>query len=99
MDSSRSIAICEYMEHRFPNDVLVDIRDHTTYSLGTLPGAVNVPYDNLGALYDLPQDKKICVFCQKGETSGEIVELLLAAGYDAYELAGGYRAYLLGTLG
>jgi rhodanese-related sulfurtransferase len=33
------------------------------------------------------------VFCQSGEISEEIVELLSDAGYTAYNLTGGYREY------
>ena len=85
MDSSRSIEMCAYLKHRFPNDVLVDLRDPTTYSRGTVLDAINVPYENLGALNDLPSDRPVCVFCQTGDNSRTAVELLLAAGYDDYE--------------
>ena len=53
-----------------------------------------IPATSLHKLYELPKDKRIVVFCQKGETSHEVVEVLLDAGYDAYEMQGGYLAYL-----
>ena len=78
-----------------PQDaVVVDLRNAISFQMGTIPGARNIPVDSLGDLYDLPIDKKIYVFCQSGEISGEIVELLLDAGYQAYELTGGFREYL-----
>ncbi len=76
------------------NAVLVDLRDAISFKMGTVSGARNIPIDGLGELYQLPKDQKIYVFCQSGEASGAIVELLLDAGYQAYELSGGFRAYL-----
>lgn len=55
--------------------------------------------NNIRHLYDLPKDKTIYVFCQAGEISGEIVEILSDAGYTAYNLTGGYREYLRSNIG
>lgn len=88
------ITIEEYMRQRSAQDLVLDIRDATSYGFGTLPGAVHFPMEEIGKLYRFPNGQKIYVFCQSGENSRPIVELLLDAGYDAYNLAGGYRAYL-----
>lgn len=90
----RTVSVEEWKQGEWERAVLVDLRDETQTAFGTIPNAVNIPAVRLQGLYDLPLDKKICVFCQKGEISAEIVELLVAAGYDAYHLAGGYLAYL-----
>ena len=73
---------------------LVDIRPREVYSFGTIPGAVNIPAAQMQDLYDLPADKKVYIFCQSGEISGDIAELLCEAGYDAYHLPVGYLGYL-----
>lgn len=90
------IPICEYLRRRSVDgtDILVDIREKLMYEFGTIPGAVNIPLDEIRQLYRLPKDRDIYVFCQAGEVSGEIVELLADAGYTVYNLTGGYRAYL-----
>ena len=88
------INICEYMKSRTDGDVLVDIREKRLYEFGSLPRAVNIPIDEIRLLYSLPKDKAIYVFCQAGEVSGEIVEILSDAGYTAYNLTGGCREYL-----
>ena len=85
--------ICEYVAHRSEQDVLVDIREKLLYSYGTIPGAINIPLDDIRRLYQLPKDRDIYVFCQAGEISQEIAELLCDAGYNACHLAGGYRDY------
>lgn len=76
------------------NELYVDLREPDVFRCGSLPGAVNVPLDQLGRLYDLPHDRRICVFCQAGIISEDIAELLREAGYDAYSLEGGYRRWL-----
>ena len=90
----REMNIWEYMKSRSGNDILVDIRDKTMFGFGSISGAVNIPVDNIKELYRLPKDKDIYLFCQAGEISGEIAELLSDAGYSACNLTGGYREYL-----
>ena len=91
MDEAREMNINDYLQQRFDNDLLVDVRDAVVFDCGSIPGAVNVPLAEIRRLYQLPRDKKICVFCQSGEISRNMTELLLDAGYDAYHLSGGYR--------
>jgi tRNA(Ile)-lysidine synthase TilS/MesJ/rhodanese-related sulfurtransferase len=79
---------------------LADIRPREMYSFGTIPGAVNIPstIGEMQGLYALPRDKKVYIFCQSGEISGEITERLRADGYDAYHLKVGYLGYLKSVL-
>lgn len=91
---NRNLSVCEFMEGSREDVIYVDIREEQYARYGTIGEAKNIPADRLQELYRLPRDKKIYVFCQKGEISGEIVEVLLDAGYDAYHLEGGYLAYL-----
>lgn len=92
----RDINIYEYINNeRAENDVLVDLRDANSFRCGSLPKAVNIPLDNIAELYSLPQDKRICVFCQYGEFSPQAAELLDDAGYEVIHLTGGYKEYLL----
>lgn len=86
--------ICDYMKNRTESDILVDIRDKTMFEFGSIAGAVNIPVDDIRELYRLPKERNIYLFCQAGEISGEIAELLSDAGYNACNLTGGYREYL-----
>lgn len=74
--------------------IRVDLREENQVQFGTIPGAVSISGTQLQKLYELPKDKKIYLFCQKGELSQEILEVMLEAGYDAYHLQGGYVSYL-----
>ena len=90
----QEINIYEYMKNRKEPDILVDLREETVFQFGSIPGAVNIPIGKIKELYRLPKDRTVCVFCQAGEISGEIAELLADAGYEACNLTGGYREYL-----
>ena len=91
---NREPDICEYIKNPPENGILIDLREKETYQFGTVPGAINIPLSDIKKLYELPKERDIYVFCQSGELSGEIAELLSDAGYNAYNLTGGYREYL-----
>lgn len=85
--------ICDYIKKRRTDDILIDVRDKIAFGHGSISGAINIPLDNIQSLYQLPQNRKIYVFCQRGEFSKQVTELLRDAGYDAYNLNGGYVKY------
>ncbi len=93
MDSF-SIDICKYAAMQNAEDIVVDLRNPDLFAFGSLPHAVNIPLDRLGELMDLPYDRKVYVFCQAGEKSEGVAELLRQMGYEAWHLSGGYRKYL-----
>lgn len=88
---------------------LLDVRTHMEYRLGTVPGAVNVPFDfeadEFGEngeltcedawrqLEALPKGQPLYVFCTYGPRSEAACEQLAAAGWDAVDVQGGYRAW------
>ncbi len=87
------IGITEYRKEK--TDILIDLRDKRLYSFGTLEGAVNIPMDAVHELYALPKDKRIVLFCQSGDYSREVAELLSDNGYHVLNLTGGYRKVIL----
>ena len=89
----QKIPISSYQKQ--DNDILVDLRDKTVFSFGTLAGAVNIPMDDIEKLYALPKEKRIVLFCQKGDYSSEIAELLSDNDYQVADLTGGYREWLI----
>lgn len=90
----KELDISQYIARRQSNDLLIDVRDNLLFKMGTLQGAINIPLENIKELYSLPKDRDIYVFCQQGDYSGEVVELLTDAGYNACNLTGGYLKYL-----
>ncbi|MCH5184618.1 MAG: rhodanese-like domain-containing protein [Oscillospiraceae bacterium] len=91
---SREISICEYIKNPPETGILIDLREKEIYQFGSIRDAINIPLSDIKQLYELPKERDIYVFCQGGELSGEIAELLSDAGYNAYNLTGGYREYL-----
>lgn len=91
---SKIITLNDLRNIDFDKVSLIDIRPKSVYLFGTIPGAVNIPVTQMRDLYGLPKNKAVYVFCQSGEISGDIAELLCDAGYDAYHLPEGYLGYL-----
>ena len=74
---------------------LLDIRDKAEFSSGCIPGAVNIPQDELsGHLWEIPSDKRVIVYCKQGISSKEAANSLRENGYTVVELHGGYSAWL-----
>ena len=62
---------------------------------GYLPGAVNIPVDQLRQrMNELPKDKEIIIYCQVGLRGNVAYRQLVNNGYKARNLLGGYRTYL-----
>ena len=97
----KSITI-ESLERTDKDKVLVvDIRPEDQYQRGTFPGAVNLPmaeFEDCKTELELYKDKEIYLMCHTGERSMEYVQDLIADGYDAGNVTGGYRSYLKLTL-
>jgi len=81
-----------------PDDrtILLDVRTTKEFSEGHLPGARNVPVDELrDRLGELPRDGRILAYCQVGQRGYIATRILLQHGFDAANLGGGYRTFLL----
>ena len=73
--------------------MLLDIRDSSAFEYGHIDGAVNMSQEQL-EIAELPNDKKIIVYCRSGIISGEYADELRKKGFDAYDLEGGYVEWL-----
>lgn len=74
--------------------ICVDIRSETAYRHGHIPGAIHSGCSG-ESLKGLPKDKKVILYCTYGEQSIAPVQKLNRSGFEAYNLAGGYREWLL----
>ena len=78
------------------NVVYIDTRGAIAYQHGHIENAQ--VFENMDVVKEqipLQKDKKYIVYCTYGETSYEIAQELREMGYDAYNLKGGYRSWLL----
>ncbi len=79
---------------------LIDIRDAGSVIYGLIPGAINIPVEELKNdaekyLESIDKQKKVIIYCQRGEKSVEIAEIIEKCGRECYSLEGGYNAYLM----
>jgi NADPH-dependent 2,4-dienoyl-CoA reductase/sulfur reductase-like enzyme/rhodanese-related sulfurtransferase len=85
-----------------PNgELLLDVRDPDELtSLGKLPGAINIPLAELrDRLGELPRDKRIVAYCQKGQRGYLAACLLLGNGFERVaNLRGGFAQAKLNGL-
>lgn len=76
--------------------VLVDVRTPQEYAGGHIPGAVNIPVDQLRCrLGELPRGGEIAAYCQVGQRGYLATRILLQAGFSAVNVGGGYTTYQL----
>lgn len=72
---------------------LIDVRSPSEFAAGAIPGAVNVPLDELRErLAELP-DAALVVHCQVGLRGHIATRLLRQHGIDVRNLDGGYRTW------
>ena len=68
----------------------IDVREPAEYVAGHVPGAVLIPMGQLPSRVDeLDRAAPVYVICATGNRSGAMTDLLAAAGFDAYSVAGG----------
>ena len=74
---------------------LLDIRSKEEYERNGFIGSVNVPFDEIASgLSKLPKEKPVYVLCRTGDLSAEVAEILEDRDFDAYNIDGGYAAYI-----
>ncbi len=75
---------------------LLDVRTAQEFGNGHIPGAVNIPVDDLRSrLNELPQDRKIAVYCQVGQRGYIATRILMQKGFSVANIGGGYKTYRL----
>lgn len=74
---------------------LLDVRSKEDYERGRLEGAIHIPIQEFEIeKMEGFKEEPIFVLCHAGEQSLDIVEALKEAGYEAYNVEGGYRGFL-----
>jgi adenylyltransferase/sulfurtransferase len=74
---------------------LLDVRNpDELVEHGMIPGAVNIPIDQLEArLSEVPKDKPIVTYCMRGGRASRAAETLRSNGYDQPIESGGITAW------
>lgn len=79
--------------------LLVDVRTRDEFAFGSLPGAVNVPLDELREhLDELPKNRPVVLFCAIGLRGYLAQRILMGLGYrNVRNLLGGAKTYNTAT--
>ncbi len=75
--------------------MLIDTRTPDEFSFGTIPGAINIPLDEMREhLSEIPTDKPVVLFCAIGLRGYLAQRILMGRGYqNTLNLIGGYKTY------
>ncbi|MBD2759850.1 pyridine nucleotide-disulfide oxidoreductase family protein [Yimella sp. cx-573] len=77
--------------------VLVDVRTAAEFAQGAIPGAINMPLDELRERAQELPDGDLIVHCAVGQRGHTAARVLAQHGRRARNLDGGYRTWLAGT--
>lgn len=78
--------------------VVLDARSAGEHETGAIPGATNIPVNELRERAgELPDDTPIVVYCATGPRANVAARLLTALGHDARILSGSYATWRAGT--
>ena len=79
--------------------ILVDIRGDEAVNYGMIPGAIAIPECELvDKLAAAAGDKKVILYCSRGQNSKVSAEYFREQGMDVYSLQGGYTGWLLNLM-
>lgn len=78
-----------------PDSILIDVRTAKEFHKKTIPGAVNIPIDELrNRINEIPRDKTIYVFCEIGLRGYLAQRILRQKGFDkVFNLSGGFALW------
>lgn len=77
--------------------LLVDVRSPQEFAAGAIPGAVNIPLDELRERHgEIANHEDVIVHCQVGLRGHNATSLLNNLGYDVANLDGGYLTWVNG---
>ncbi|MDL2252021.1 FAD-dependent oxidoreductase [Odoribacter sp. OttesenSCG-928-J03] len=76
-------------------NLILDVRSEEEFALGAIPGAVNIPVEDIRErMAEIPRDKPLYIYCAGGLRGYLAIRTLMANGYtDIRNLSGGYKLY------
>ena len=92
-----SISAVELQERRGSGaaPVVIDVRTPNEYASGHIPGAVNIPFDQVAQrISEIDAPHGVALYCMIGPRARKGESALLAAGYEKiFHLEGGFAAW------
>jgi len=74
---------------------LIDVRTEKEFALGNIPGAINIPVDELrNRLHEIPSNQTVIVYCAVGQRGYLAQRILEQHGFSkVFNLSGGYTSW------
>ncbi len=94
------MALCHVddVTHPAAGQQVLDVRIPDEVDAGAIPGAMNVPLEEIrDRLDDIPRDKELLVYCQAGLRGYIACRILSQSGFRCRNLTGGYKTYKAAT--
>ncbi len=92
--------LCHVEDMIEPRDdqFILDVRKPFELQAGAIPGALNIPIQELRArIGEVPKDKELLVYCQVGQRGYYACRMLTMLGFNCRNLTGGYKTYAATT--
>ena len=77
-------------EYRYKGFEIIDVRTEGEFERGAIPGAINIPVDEIRERYSEITNKNLLVSCQVGQRGHTASRLLQELGFNVVNLDGGY---------
>jgi rhodanese-related sulfurtransferase len=90
-----TITVSQLRDHPSSPGLLVDVRSNSEFAAGHIPGAVNIPMDEIEArLGDLGINLPLVLICQSGKRARMTATLLEPCRREVKVLEGGTKAWI-----
>lgn len=90
----REVDVERFAVRRGEDVTVVDVRSPEEFAEGHVPGAVNVPLEQVIADADRYAGQELYVICQSGGRSSKAAEALAAAGAQPVSVTGGTAGWI-----
>lgn len=71
--------------------LILDVRTPEEFAAGHVPGAVNIPHDQVAARLDeIGRDRWVLVYCRSGARAGAAEKVLAGAGIEVRRMEGSW---------
>ncbi len=89
-----SPAVVDEVAQRPDAPLLLDVRSPEEFAAGHIPGAVNIPHDQVaGRLGELDKSRWVLVYCRSGRRAGTAEDALAQGGFDVRQIEGSWQRW------
>ncbi|MBA3350403.1 MAG: rhodanese-like domain-containing protein [Actinobacteria bacterium] len=74
--------------------LLIDVREEYEWDAGRVPGARHIPIEDVASkAASIPTDRQVAFICLAGVRSAMVTRAFRDAGYNAFNVAGGFAEW------